>query len=560
MAEAQSASSRSSAEDGSLGIAEAHARFGRAVMVIYLGTALLAIVLLIVALFTDLEHEQEEARSTLSLATQVRAHYVGHHLQLLRNELVRLGLRSEVDLLDENMAPERDLLRLAHEKSTFFDVGTAILDSHGVVIWSEPRSFLELGLRLGQQGWFVNLRKTRAIQTVPAVAQVDDRSVLYLVSPIVRSGGFTGALLGAVDLQSSQTVERSSLQPSGAWLAVATIGGAILFPSTPPAVVSDFVRDDLPRQSTRGPFVTEVVHGGERVVVAGAAVEDTNLVLCSVADAAALFGPARTRLVTRLVFGLLLSAIPLVPFVLLLRRSLLAFRRSEEEVLRGERLRSLGEAVDLIAHEVKNSLNGLRMGLDMILQREGEAIAIRHAGAVTGLRAEMERLSSFTGELLSFSKGVVPRPVLIDLVGTVQKVVELSREAAERQGIVLEVPAGQQPLRVRADPGLLHVVITNLVGNAIDALSDGDTQTPRVAVTVEADGRLARVRVSDNGPGVSERVKPRLFEPFVSGKPSGTGIGLTLSRRIARAHGGDLGLEEATAGASFVLVLPQENA
>jgi len=77
---------------------------------------------------------------------------------------------------------------------------------------------------------------------------------------------------------------------------------------------------------------------------------------------------------------------------------------------------------------------------------------------------------------------------------------------------------------------------------------------------VESDGRQARVRVSDNGPGVPQHVKPRLFEPFVSGKPSGTGIGLTLSRRIARAHGGDLVLEETAAGASFVLSLPQESA
>jgi len=383
---------------------------------------------------------------------------------------------------------------------------------------------------------------------------------VFLVSPIVRSGSFTGALLGAVDLETSETVERSKLQPSGAWLAVAMLGGAILFPPAPPAVLSEFVRVDLPRQPTGHAFVTDVAHAGERVVVAGAAVQDTSLVLLSVADAGALFGPARTRLVTRLVAGLLLSAVPLVPFSLLLRRSLHAFRKSEESVMRGERLRSLGEAVDLIAHEVKNSLNGLRIGLDMILQGEGGAVVARHAGAVRGLRAEMERLSSFTGELLSFSKGVVPRPVGIDLQVTARKIVDLSREAAERQSVALEVPDSQAPVPVRADPGLLHVLITNLVGNALDALSDGDVKAPRVVVSVESDGRQARVRVSDNGPGVPQHVKPRLFEPFVSGKPSGTGIGLTLSRRIARAHGGDLVLEETAAGASFVLSLPQESA
>jgi signal transduction histidine kinase len=66
------------------------------------------------------------------------------------------------------------------------------------------------------------------------------------------------------------------------------------------------------------------------------------------------------------------------------------------------------------------------------------------------------------------------------------------------------------------------------------------------------------VRVSDNGPGVPAELRARLFEPFVTGKPSGVGIGLALSRRIALAHGGDLALEPGGAGASFLLTLPAE--
>ena len=66
----------------------------------------------------------------------------------------------------------------------------------------------------------------------------------------------------------------------------------------------------------------------------------------------------------------------------------------------------------------------------------------------------------------------------------------------------------------------------------------------------------AQVRVLDNGPGVSPQVRPRLFEPFVTGKPSGVGIGLALSRNIARAHGGELALQDGAAGATFVLTMP----
>jgi signal transduction histidine kinase len=74
----------------------------------------------------------------------------------------------------------------------------------------------------------------------------------------------------------------------------------------------------------------------------------------------------------------------------------------------------------------------------------------------------------------------------------------------------------------------------------------------------EAEGSQARVRVMDNGPGVSKTVRPRLFEPFVTSKPNGVGVGLALSRRIARAHGGDIVLEDSQPGAAFDLILPAE--
>jgi two-component system C4-dicarboxylate transport sensor histidine kinase DctB len=111
---------------------------------------------------------------------------------------------------------------------------------------------------------------------------------------------------------------------------------------------------------------------------------------------------------------------------------------------------------------------------------------------------------------------------------------------------------------VRADPSLLHVVVTNLVVNALEALSGGPLERPAIRVAVGKDGSTAQVRVSDNGPGVPGELRPRLFEPFVTGKPSGVGIGLALSRRIALAHGGDLVLERVGPGASFLLTLPVE--
>ena len=122
----------------------------------------------------------------------------------------------------------------------------------------------------------------------------------------------------------------------------------------------------------------------------------------------------------------------------------------------------------------------------------------------------------------------------------------------------LEIVPFPAPVGVKADPALVHVAVANLVSNAIDAAAEGDSGAPCVRVVVDRLGERARVRVVDNGPGVAEGLTDRLFEPFVSAKPNGVGIGLALSRNIARSHGGDLVLEGSPDGAAFCLSLPLE--
>jgi signal transduction histidine kinase len=534
---------------------DAHARFGRRVMLIYLGTAALSTLLLLATLITDLQHQKQASRETLSLETQVRAHYLSRHLQLLADELTRLGLRSEVNLLDENMEPEMSLLRLSHEKSAFFNVGVAILGADGAVLWSEPRRFLSAGELPGSSQMFQALKDTHAIQVVPDPGGHQHPTILYVASPILRGGAFAGALLGAIDLVSGRTLEARPDRDAQVAMALVAPHGVVIAPPGGPPTPEAFLDGRLAGE----PFVGQLDRDGQTVVAAGSPVQGTPFVLLSQADAHRLFGPAYRRFATRLLVGLTVAAVPLVMLTLLLRNSLRTFRESEEHAVHDDRLKSLGEAADAIAHEVKNSLNGLRLALDMILSDEGMALEARHRRAVAGLRAEIEHLSDFTTELLSFSKGVVPRPVSLDLGEFARKVVDLTRDTADTRGISLDVPPPDHAVRVHADPTLIHVVISNLVRNALDfAGSRGITMPGVVVISVERSGTQARVRVADNGPGVSHAVRPRLFEPFVTGKPSGVGLGLALSRTIARAHGGDLVLVDSPRGAAFALTLPLE--
>lgn len=560
-------------------LATAHARFARAALAIYLATAAVSVALLVVALVSDKAHDEQQTRDQLLLETELRAQSLGQRLGLLGDELRRLSQRSEVDLRDQDLSPEKSLLQLSHERSAFFNVGVAILDRTGSVVWSEPQAFLARGVGFAHEAWFGNVQRSAAFHIVPVQPDQPD-SLLYVVSPLIKGAEFTGALLGAIDLARGQPL--ASEKPSSRVLTVvATTDGEVVYPPIPPGFAADPVWRALFNRPPPEANAETIVLDGAPTLVARSPVAGTELVLMSVAKQDDLFRSAQARLRNGLVAGLSLALAPALLLLMLLRRSLKLFRKSEEAAVREERLRLLGEAANSIAHEVKNALNGLSMGLDLVVRATGEPMPASRPGGpprgpipaerreriVNELRHEIQRLSEFTTELMTFSRGVEPRRSKLDLTSFVPKVTGLLLDSAEELGGTIELFAPPEPVWVEADGSLLHAVISNLAGNALDAAtasspSPGGVWIPRVEVRLTVTAREASLRVSDNGPGVSATMKPRLFEPFQTEKANGVGIGLALARKIARAHGGELVLDEAPAaragfpGASFVLTLP----
>jgi two-component system C4-dicarboxylate transport sensor histidine kinase DctB len=394
---------------------------------------------------------------------------------------------------------------------------------------------------------------------VPVSAKHAD-SLLYVVAPALQGGAYGGVVLGAIDLN-HRALARAQDGLAHATTLITRRDGRVVYPPVAPDVTREAAYKQLFARPLLHTETARLSLAGESYVIAASPLPGTELAYVLMSDERALFGKVRQRLAMRLALGVALVVPPLWMLVLVLRRALRVFRQSEQEAVERERLQLLADASNLIAHEVRNALNGLGVGLDLLLQGDRGGNESRQSRIVRQLRDEMQRLSEFTGELMLFSKGIVPHPVRLDLADCVPKLTELSLDLASEAGCAIDVRVDKTPVWAFVDPALLRVVLGNLIGNALDVLAAKPDPNPgTVRISLDASEREAKLRVVDDGPGIPDDLRRHLFEPFQTTKPSGTGLGLALSRRIARAHGGDLVLESSKSGASFLLTLPSEAA
>ena len=146
-----------------------------------------------------------------------------------------------------------------------------------------------------------------------------------------------------------------------------------------------------------------------------------------------------------------------------------------------------------------------------------------------------------------------------DLREVVANVRALLAPQAERSGVRLEFDVPDAPVSVVADAIEMEQVVFNLVRNAIEAVGAAD-EGGRVSVTLRQEAGRTLLEVADDGPGVAEALRPRLFTPFTTTRADGTGLGLALSQRLVERAGGEIALVDGGPGATFRVVLPHEEA
>ncbi len=216
----------------------------------------------------------------------------------------------------------------------------------------------------------------------------------------------------------------------------------------------------------------------------------------------------------------------------------------EARLAAAERRAEIGHLASGLAHEIKNPLNALSLGLDVLRRRHrppDPTAATEYGARIENLRAEIDRLTTLINNFLAFGRPLALSVSAVDLVELVRGTVRELAETAEQAGVALAMEAPDGLPRVRGDGSLLKSAVWNLVQNAVQA-HEAAGGTIRVAVGRDTSGpaappRLA-VTVEDEGSGIDPTNLERLFEPYFSTKEAGVGLGLAMVRRIVEEHGG----------------------
>jgi signal transduction histidine kinase len=217
-----------------------------------------------------------------------------------------------------------------------------------------------------------------------------------------------------------------------------------------------------------------------------------------------------------------------------------------KQLAQADRLAALGRMTAALAHEIRNPIAAMRLKAENAIAQPGP----RQQSALQAILEQIERLDKLLGSMLSMTQPLALNLQRVGVAEWLDERVRGLRETAQRQGV--GIVAHTEIADWSFDPLHLGRALENLLWNSLQHCSEGGEI--RVDATASADAMV--LRVSDNGSGVAEEMKERLFEPFASGRTDGTGLGLALVREIAGAHGGSARYVQVERGACFELILP----
>ena len=221
---------------------------------------------------------------------------------------------------------------------------------------------------------------------------------------------------------------------------------------------------------------------------------------------------------------------------------------SQEEAARAQRMSEVAQLATGVAHELRNPLTSVKL-----LVQTGRKQPM-NSEELSVVSQQIERMERSLNSFLDYARPPRLEIAECDLVAIIQGTKQLVDARAQKQGVRVTVD-GPPSLLLNADSDQLQQLFLNLFQNALDEMIHGGSLKVRIAGVKNAS---VRVTVEDSGPGVSDRVRDKLFQPFVTAKETGLGLGLLISRQIARQHKGDLTVssnDQTGPGACFAVTL-----
>jgi signal transduction histidine kinase len=233
-----------------------------------------------------------------------------------------------------------------------------------------------------------------------------------------------------------------------------------------------------------------------------------------------------------------------------------------QALVNAERLAAIGQTIAALSHHIKNIMQGVRFGADMVRTALAEDDKDLLGKGWKLVEKNQGKIDQLILDMLSFSKEREPAIEPTDLNKLCRDVLETVGGRAKERGVELAFHEGTGVGSVPCDPDGIHRAVLNIVSNALDAVDDRPGSKVAVQTLLEPDGSWVKVIVLDNGPGIPADKVDDIFKPFVSTKGArGTGLGLPVSRKILREHGGDIVVQSVPEkGSKFTLRLPMKSA
>ena len=224
-----------------------------------------------------------------------------------------------------------------------------------------------------------------------------------------------------------------------------------------------------------------------------------------------------------------------------------SIRSAREELVRQERIFTIGRLATSIVHDLRNPLAAIYGGAEMLVDQDLPPESVKRLAG--NMYRSSRQIQEMLQDLVDVSRGKSPSLELCRLADIVEAA--CGSLAHDKVSIHSDIPID---IELPLERARMERVFSNLLGNAVEAMPGGG----EIRISASRQSKSVVVQVEDNGPGVSESIQPRLFEPFASaGKKNGLGLGLALSRQTVQAHGGEIWSEAKPApGARFCLRLP----